>query len=68
MAKQGQKTSTGSSVRIWNEEKELVQELKGDIEIRERRNVSEAEVVSKAVRTLYNKEKKKLAQKETAHA
>lgn len=60
MAEQTTKQASGSTVRIWSEAKERVQEMVEAKTKKERRPVSEAEVVSKAVEALHKKEKKKL--------
>lgn len=60
MAEQPQKTVSGSTVRIWDEPKKRLQEMVEARARKERRPVSEAEVVSKAIEALYKKDKKKL--------
>lgn len=60
MAEQPQKQVSGSTVRIWDEPKKRLQEMVEAKTRKERRPVSEAEVVSKAVEALYKKDKKKL--------
>lgn len=57
MAEEPQKTSTGTTVRIWTDAKELVVKMAKKKARREKRPaVSEAEIVSKAVNDLYEKE------------
>lgn len=57
MAQQPQKTSTGTTVRIWAEAKKLVVKMAEKKAKREKRlSVAEAEIVSKAVSDLYEKE------------
>lgn len=60
MAEQTQKAVSGSTVRIWNEPKERLQKVRERKEKKERRPVSEAELVSKAVEAYCTKEERKL--------
>lgn len=60
MAHQTQKARSGSTVRIWADRKERLQKLVAEKGKRERRPVSEAELVSKAVDLLCDREGKKL--------
>lgn len=60
MAEQPQKQGSGSTVRIWSEPKERLQKVVEAKAKKERRLVSEAELVSKAVEAFCDKEEKKL--------
>lgn len=60
MTGQPQKTTSGSTVRIWKKPKERLQKVVETKTEREGRPVSEAELVSKAVDALCKKEEKKL--------
>lgn len=60
MAGQQQKTTSGSTVRIWSKPKERLQKVVEAKGKKEDRIVSEAELVSKAVNALCEKEEKKL--------
>jgi hypothetical protein len=60
MAGGTQNHGTGSTVRIWNEPKERLQKVREAKAKKERRIVSEAELVSKAVEALCTKEEKRL--------
>jgi hypothetical protein len=57
MAKQTQKHVSGSTARIWSEAKKQLQKLVESRAKKEKRPVSEAEIVSKAVGEMYEREK-----------
>jgi len=60
MATHQQKTGSGSTVRIWDEPKERLQKVREAKAKKEKRLVSEAELVSKAVDALCDREEPKL--------
>lgn len=60
MGNDSQKTSSGSTVRIWKEPKERLQKFIKAKSKKERRLVSEAEIVSTAVDMLCSIEEPKL--------
>ena len=60
MGQESQKLAGSEVVRIWKEPKKRLQEMVEARTRKERRPVSEAEVVSKAVEALYKRDKKKL--------
>lgn len=60
MADKEQKQASGATVRIWADAKERLQNVVVAKAKKERRLVSEAELVSKAVDALCDKEEKKL--------
>lgn len=60
MGQESQKLAASEVVRIWKGPKKQLQEMVEARTRKERRPVSEAEVVSKAVEALYKKDKKKL--------
>jgi hypothetical protein len=60
MAEQTTKHATGTTVRIWLKPKERLQKVVAAKATKEERHVSEAELVSKAVNALCDKEEKKL--------
>ncbi len=60
MGKESQKTASGSTVRIWREPKERLLNVARAKADKERRLVSEAELVSKAVDQYCDKEERKL--------
>lgn len=60
MGKKLQKTTSGATVRIWREPKERLLNVVSEKAKQERRLVSEAELVSKAVDMYCDEEEKKL--------
>lgn len=60
MADKRQKTSTSAVVRIWTEPKERLAEVGKHRSKKERRPITEAELVSTAVNLYCDKEEKKL--------
>lgn len=60
MGQESQRTGSSEVVRIWKGPKKQLQDMVEARTRKERRPVSEAEVVSKAVEALYKRDKKKL--------
>jgi hypothetical protein len=60
MAQQTQKKRFSKTVRIWPEPKERLQKVQRKMADRESRDVTEAELVSKAVEAYCTKEERKL--------
>lgn len=60
MIAEAQRTSTGATVRIWRDSKKRLAKVIEKRSEKEERNISEAEMVSKAVNQFCTKEEKKL--------